>query len=63
LPLVAMASKAVLGSDLLYEGGVDWKPYVKMIGERPSAQRVSADRKAEQDARLATIRAAAVSGH
>jgi glutathione S-transferase len=48
LPLVAMASKAVLGDDLLAAGGVDWKPYVKLIGERPSAQRVTADRKADQ---------------
>lgn len=49
LPLVAMASKAVLGEDLLAAGGVDWKPYVKRIGERPSAQKVAADRKADQD--------------
>ena len=49
LPLVAMASKAVLGEDLLAAGGVDWKPYVKLIGERPSAQKVAADRKADQD--------------
>ena len=57
LPLVAMASKAVLGEDLLAAGGVDWKAYVKLIGERPSAQRVSADRKASQDAQLAAMRA------
>ena len=49
LPLVAMASKAVLGEDLLAAGGIDWKPYVKRIGERPSAQKVAADRKADQD--------------
>lgn len=49
LPLVAMASKAVLGEDLLAAGGIDWKPYVKLIGERPSAQKVAADRKADQD--------------
>ncbi|MDC6167040.1 glutathione S-transferase [Paucibacter sp. XJ19-41] len=49
LPLVAMASKAVLGEDLLAAGGVDWKPYIKRIGERPSAQKVAADRKADQD--------------
>ncbi len=49
LPLVAMASKAVLGEDLLAAGGVDWKPYIKLIGERPSAQKVAADRKADQD--------------
>ncbi|MCX2863952.1 glutathione S-transferase [Paucibacter sp. PLA-PC-4] len=49
LPLVAMASKAVLGEDLLAAGGVDWKPYIKLIGERPSAQKVAADRKADQE--------------
>jgi glutathione S-transferase len=49
LPLIAMATKAVLGEDLLAAHGVDWKGYVKMIGERPSAQKVTADRKADQD--------------
>jgi glutathione S-transferase len=49
LPLVAMASRIVLGEDLLAAAGVDWKAYVKLIGERPSAQRVTADRKAEQE--------------
>ncbi len=45
LPLVGMASKLGLGEDLLLAAGVDYKPYLKFIGERPSAQRVSADRK------------------
>lgn len=54
LPLVAMASKAVLGEDLLVAGGVDWKPYVKFIGERPAAQKVAADRKADQE-RMAAL--------
>ena len=48
LPLVAMATKAVLGEDLLMAAGVDYKTYVKFIGERPSAQKVAADRKAAQ---------------
>jgi glutathione S-transferase len=48
LPLVGMASKAIYGDDLLAAGGVDYKPYIKMIGERPSAQKVVADRKAAQ---------------
>ena len=47
LPLVAMATKAVLGEDLLAAQGVDWKGYVKLVGERPSAQKVTADRKAD----------------
>ena len=46
LPLIGMATKAVLGEDLLLAAGVDYKPYIKMIGERPSAQKVLADRKA-----------------
>ncbi|HYW58771.1 MAG TPA: glutathione S-transferase [Polaromonas sp.] len=48
LPLVGMASKVVFGEDLLVAGGVDYKPYLKLIGERPSAQKVVADRKAAQ---------------
>jgi glutathione S-transferase len=41
-----MASKAVCGEDLLLAAGVDYKPYLKMVAERPSAQKVDADRKA-----------------
>ena len=48
LPLVGMASKLVLGEDLLAAAGIDWKAYVKTVGERPSAQKVSADRKAAE---------------
>jgi len=50
LPLVGMATKTVLGEDLLSAAGVDWKSYVRMIGERPSAQRITADRKRDQAA-------------
>lgn len=46
LPVVGMASKAIYGEDLLLVGGIDYKPYIKLIGERPSAQKVMADRKA-----------------
>jgi glutathione S-transferase len=45
LPLVGMASKVVYGEDLLAAHGVDYKPYLKTIGERASAQKVDADRK------------------
>jgi glutathione S-transferase len=48
LPLVAMASKSLYGEDLLGAAGVDWKSYTKQIGERPSARKVTADRKAAQ---------------
>ncbi len=50
LPLVGMASRLVLGEDLLAAAGVDWKAYVRSVGERPSAQRVTADRKAAEAA-------------
>ncbi len=46
LPLVGMATKAVLGEDLLLAAGLDIKPYTKMLAQRPSVQRVVADRKA-----------------
>jgi glutathione S-transferase len=48
LPLVGMATKATYGEDLLQAGGIDYKPYIKFIAERPCAQRVVADRKAAQ---------------
>ena len=48
LPLVAMATKAIYGEDLLAAAGVDYKPYLKLIGERATAQKVVADRKAAQ---------------
>jgi glutathione S-transferase len=47
LPLVGLATKIVLGEDLLSASGIDIKPYLKLVGERPSAQRVVADRKAD----------------
>ena len=46
LPVVGMATRAVYGEDLLLAAGVEYKPYIKMISERPSAQKVLADRKA-----------------
>jgi glutathione S-transferase len=49
LPLVGMATRLVLGEDLLLTHGVDWKPYAALIGQRPHAQKVAADRKAAQE--------------
>ncbi|HEV3425450.1 MAG TPA: glutathione S-transferase [Paraburkholderia sp.] len=46
LPLVSMTTQAIYGRDFLLDAGVDWKRYVKAVGERPAAQRVTADRKA-----------------
>jgi glutathione S-transferase len=46
LPTVGNATKIIYGEDLIVAGGVDYKPYMKMLAERPSVQRVLADRKA-----------------
>lgn len=46
LPLVGMATKIIYGEDLLLAAGVDHKAYMKLVGERASAQKVQADRKA-----------------
>jgi len=50
LPLVAMGSKIIYGSDALQDAGIDWKSYIKLIEQRPSAQKVTADRKRDQEA-------------
>ena len=47
LPLIGMATRAVFGEDLLLAAGVDYKPYIKLVGERPSAQKIQEDRKTE----------------
>jgi glutathione S-transferase len=47
LPLIGMASKSVLGEDVLADLPV--REYTKMLGERPAAQKVNADRKACQE--------------
>ncbi|HET7528163.1 MAG TPA: glutathione S-transferase C-terminal domain-containing protein, partial [Burkholderiaceae bacterium] len=49
LPLVGMASRLVLGEDMLLAHDVDWKSYAAVIGQRPHAQKVAADRKAAQE--------------
>jgi glutathione S-transferase len=56
LPLVGLASRLVLGEDLVLAAGIDWKAYAKLVGERPSARKITADRKAEQE-RLASAEA------
>ena len=45
LPLIGNATKAIYGEDLLLAAGIDYKSYMKMIGERPAAQKVNEDRK------------------
>jgi glutathione S-transferase len=61
LPLVALATKKVLGDDLLAAAGIDWKGYAALIGARPHAQKVDADKKADA-ARMAAAAAAAKQG-
>ncbi len=61
LPLAALASKLVYGVDLVNEAGIDWKAYVKLIEQRPSAQKVAADRKGDM-ARATAAQAAKVAG-
>jgi len=53
LPTVAQATKAVLGEDMVAAAGIDWKAYLKLLGERPSVQRVNADRKRDLEAMAA----------
>ena len=62
LPTVAQATKLVLGEDLIAAAGIDWKGYLRMLGERPSVQRVNADRKRDMDANLAVRAAQVASG-
>lgn len=49
LPLVSLATKHALGTDLL-ESMPPLKPYLKMLGERPAFKQVNDDRKAAQAA-------------
>jgi glutathione S-transferase len=48
LRLVSLTSKTAFGVDLLEAAGVDYKPYLDFVGQRASAQKVVADRKAAQ---------------
>lgn len=63
LPLAAMASKMVCGEDLVAAAGIDWKAYVKLIEQRPTAQKVAADRRADQARALEAARARASQGN
>jgi glutathione S-transferase len=56
LPLAALASKLVMGEDLVAAAGIDWKAHAKLIEQRPSAQKVAADRKADQERSVAAAR-------
>jgi len=50
LPMVAVVTRLVFGRDMVEELVPQAKPYLKMLGERPNFQRVSADRKAASEA-------------
>ncbi|MEK6243171.1 MAG: glutathione S-transferase [Pseudomonadota bacterium] len=49
LPLVSLSTKLAYGRDFL-EDVPQVKPYLKMLGERPAFAKVTADRKAAQEA-------------
>ena len=49
LPLVSLSTKLAYGRDFL-DGIAQVKPYLKMLGERPSVAKVIADRKAATEA-------------
>jgi glutathione S-transferase len=55
LPLVSMVTKLAFGRDALEELP-QVRPYLKMLGERPSFAKVGADRKAAQEARAAAAK-------
>ena len=55
LPLVSSASKIIYGHDCLAELPV--RDYLKRLGERPSMQKVNADRKANTELLLARAKA------
>lgn len=51
LPIVSAASKKIYGDDVLADYPV--RDYVKTLSERPTVQKVNADRKANQEAMMA----------
>ena len=53
LPLVSQATRKIYGRDFLEELLPSAKPYLKLISERPQAQKVNADRKAASEAFMA----------
>ncbi|MES2103685.1 MAG: glutathione S-transferase [Pseudomonadota bacterium] len=50
LPLVGMTTKIIYGEDMLADLPV--REYTQMLGERPTVQKVNADRKANQEVML-----------
>jgi len=50
LPLVSQATRKIYGRDFLDEFLPPAKAYIRLVGERPHAQKVNADRKAAMEA-------------
>jgi len=57
LPLVSLSTKITFGRDLLEAALPQAKPYLKMLGERPSVARVNAERKAASEAAKSAAKA------
>ena len=53
LPLVSQATRKIYGRDFLDEFLPQAKAYIKLVGERPHAQKVNEDRKAGMEAFMA----------
>ena len=53
LPLVSQATRKIYGRDFLEEFLPQAKAYIKLVGERPHAQKVNEDRKAGMEAFMA----------
>ncbi|WP_028603278.1 glutathione S-transferase [Ottowia thiooxydans] len=54
LPLVSSASKIIYGQDML--AGLPVKDYLKRLGERPTVQKVNADRKSNTELMMARMK-------
>lgn len=54
LPLLSQSTKKIYGRDFVDEFLPAAKPYIKMVGARPHAQKVNADRKAAMEAYTAS---------
>jgi len=57
LPLISAATKIIYGQDLL--AALPVRDYLKRLGERPTVQKVNADRKANNELMMARTRAQA----
>lgn len=57
LPLISGASKIIYGKDVL--AGLPTKEYLKQLGERPTVQKVNADRKTNTEVMMARVKKAA----